>query len=152
MRAEPLEKFVQDAAITLLTNLTINPLDGNERQQSGKEESEIAEDEQQLRDLHDMWLSKEIDSAEYRRDRRVIQARIRESEKKTVVKVEQTAAIADLIGPGAKAAWTKLSDERKNAVLRFLFLAPSSLAMARQSGSPNSIDYSRIEIEETQLA
>ncbi len=98
-----------------------------------------------------MWLNKEIDSAEYRRDRRTIQARIRENEKKTVVNVKQTAAIADLIGPEAKSTWVKLGDERKNAVLRFLFSAVI-IGPGTMSRYPSSIDYSRIEIEENELA
>jgi hypothetical protein len=149
MRAEPLEQFVQDAAVTLLTNLTVNTRRAPTAAVSTAER-EIAEDEQQLRDLHDMWINKEIDSAQYRQDRRTIQARIRANEKKTVVKVKQTAAIADLIGPGAKAAWSALTDERKNAVLRFLFSAvvigPGTL-----SRFPSSTDFSRVEIEENEL-
>ncbi len=150
MQAEPLEKFVQDAAVTLLTSLTVNTRRAPTAAVSTAER-EIAEDEQQLRDLHDMWINKEVDSAQYRQDRRTIQARIRANEKKTVVKVKQTAAIADLIGPGAKAAWSALTDERKNAVLRFLFSAvvigPGTL-----SRFPSSTDFSRVEIEENELA
>jgi DNA invertase Pin-like site-specific DNA recombinase len=150
MQAEALEKFVEDAAVTLLTNLTVNSRRARTAGVSTAER-EIAEDEQQLRELHDMWLNKEIDSAEYRQDRRTIQARIRANEKKTAVKVKPTAAIADLIGPGAKVAWTKLSDERKNTVLRFLFSAvvigPGTL-----SRFPSKTDYSRVEIEENELA
>jgi hypothetical protein len=150
MQAEALEKFVEDAAVTLLTNLTVNARRARTAGVSTAER-EIAEDEQQLRELHDMWLSKEIDSAEYRQDRRTIQARIRANEKKTAVKVKSTAAIEDLIGPGAKVAWTKLSDERKNTVLRFLFSAvvigPGTL-----SRFPSKTDYSRVEIEENELA
>jgi site-specific DNA recombinase len=150
IQAEPLEKFVEDAAITLLTKLAVNP----KRPQTVTTvtaEREIAEDEQQLRDLHDMWLAKEITSADYRNDRRAIQARIRENEKKTVVKVKQTAAIADLIGPGAKATWKTLSDERKNAVLRFLFSAVI-IGEGSLSTYPSSIDFSRVDIEENELA
>jgi len=53
MQAEPLEKFVEDAAIRLLTGLAVNP----RRPRSAaveQAEREIAEDEQQLRHLHDM--------------------------------------------------------------------------------------------------
>jgi site-specific DNA recombinase len=150
LQAEPLEKFVQDAAITLLTGLAVNP----KRPRTAAVETaerEIAGDEQQLRDLHDMWINKEIDTAEYRKDRRQIQARIRENEKKTVVKVKQTEAIADLIGPGAKARWATLSDERKNSVLRFLFSAVI-IGEGTLSRYPSTIDYGRIDIEENELA
>lgn len=150
MQAEPLEKFVEDASLMLLTNLAVNP----RRPRTAAiavAEREIAEDEQQMRDLHDMWLNKEIDSAEYRRDRRIIQARIRENEKKTVVKVKQTTAIADLIDPEAKTKWAELSGERKNAVLRFLFSAVI-IGAGTMNRYPSSIDYSRTEIEENELA
>ncbi|HEV2260464.1 MAG TPA: recombinase family protein, partial [Streptosporangiaceae bacterium] len=79
MLAEPLEKFVEDAAIRLLTGLAVNPR--RTRTTAVKAiEGEIAEDEQQIRDLHDMWRNKEITTEEYRKDRREIQARIRQNE------------------------------------------------------------------------
>ncbi len=150
MQAEPLEKFVEDAAVNLLTRLAVSTRRAPTTAVSAAER-EIAEDEQQLRDLHDMWINKEIDSAQYRQDRRTIQARIRTNEKKTVVKVKQTAAIADLIGPGAKAAWSALTDERKNAVLRFLFSAVF-VGPGTMSRFPGKTDFGRVEIEENELA
>jgi hypothetical protein len=113
-------------------------------------EREIAEDEQQLRDLHDMWLHKEIDSAEYRKDRREIQARIRENEKKLIVLGKSPETIADLIGPDAKAKWAKLTPERKNSVLRFLFSAVI-IGPHDKIAHPDSIDFGRIEIEPNDL-
>lgn len=150
MLAEPLEKFVEDAAVTLLTNLQVSSARPRTAAVHAAER-EIAEDEQQLRDLHDMWLNKEIDSAEYRKDRRVIQARIRANEKKTLAKTKPMAAIADMIGADAKPTWDTLSAERKNTVLRFLFSAviigPGTL-----SRYPSSVDFSRVEIEQNELA
>ncbi len=149
MNAEALEKFVEDAAVRLLTGLAVNP----RRSRSAAvevAEREIAADEQQLRELHDMWLNKEIDSAEYRRDRRVIQARIRENEKKTIVKAKSAESVADLIGPDAKARWEVLTDERKNSVLRFLFRAVI-IGAGGNATIPGTIDYGRIEIEENEL-
>jgi site-specific DNA recombinase len=150
MQAEPLEKFAEDAAIRLLEKLAVGPkrtrtavLEAAER--------EIEDDERQLADLHDMWLSKEIDTAQYRKDRRVIQARIRENEKKTVVKVKSPDAIADLIGPSAKAKWAGLTGERKNSVLRFLFSA-IIIGEGTMNRYPSAIDFGRIEIEENELA
>jgi site-specific DNA recombinase len=149
MKAEPLEKFVEDAAIRLLTGLSVNP----RRSRSAAVEAaerEIAEDEQRIRDLRDMWLNKEIDSTEYRRDRREIQARIRQNEKKTVVKSKSVESIADLIGPDAEAKWARLSDQRKNSVLRFLF---SAVIIGPRTAPKHShtIDYGRIEIEENDI-
>lgn len=149
MLAEPLEKFVEDAAIRLLTGLAVNPR--RTRTAAVKAiEDEIAEDEQLIHDLHDMWRNKEITTEEYRRDRREIQARIRQNERKTVVKVKSVEAIADLIGPGAKTKWAKLTPERKNSVLRFLFSAVI-IGPHDSKAHHDSIDYGRIDIEENEL-
>lgn len=149
MLAEPLEKFVEDAAIKFLENLSVNP---KRRRTAATEavESEIAEDEQQIKDLHAMWLDKEIPTDQYRRDRREIQRRINLNEKKLVVRGKSPEAIADLIGPGAKVKLTKLTDERKNSVLRFLFRA---VIIGPHDGKAHrgTIDYGRIDIEENDL-
>jgi hypothetical protein len=149
MQAEALEKFVQDAAIRLLAGLTVNP----RRTRSAAVEAaerEIADDEQQIRDLHDMWRNKEITTEEYRKDRREIQARIRGNEKKTIVKARSVESVADLIGPDTKAKWGALTDERKNSVLRFLFSAVIIGAPGPDT-VPGTMDYGRIEIEENEL-
>jgi site-specific DNA recombinase len=150
MQAEPLETFVEDAAIRLLENLAIGP---KRTRTAAVElaEREIEEDERQLAELHDMWLSKEIDSAEYRKDRRTIQARIRDNQKKTIVKVKSPDAIADLIGPDAKAKWATLTGERKNSVLRFLFSAVI-IGEGTMNRYPSAIDFGRIEIEQNEIA
>jgi site-specific DNA recombinase len=150
MQAEPLEEFVEDAAIRLLEILAVGP----KRPRTAAAETaerEIEEDERQLAELHDMWIKKEIDSAEYRRDRRIIQARIRDNQKKTIVKVKSPDAIADLIGPDAKAKWARLTDERKNSVLRFLFSAVI-IGPGTMNRYPSVIDFGRIEIEENEIA
>lgn len=150
MLAEPLEKFVEDAAVRLLENLTIS---GKPTRTAAVEAAEraIEDDERQLAELHDMWISKEIDTAEYRKDRRTIQARIRENERKTTAKSKSPEAIADLIGPGAKAKWAKLTDGRKNSVLRFLFSAVV-IGEGTMNRYPSTIDFGRIEIEQNELA
>jgi hypothetical protein len=150
MRAEPLEKFVEAAAIRLLENLSVSP----KRTRTAAVEAaerEIEEDERQKADLHDMWINKEIDSAQYRKDLRVINARIQANQKKTIVKARSPEAIADLIGSGAKAKWARLTDERKNSVLRFLFSAVIISEGTRHT-FPSTVDYGRIEIEENELA
>jgi len=149
MLAEPLEKFVEDAAIRLLAGLAVNP----RRTRSAAVEAaerEIAEDEQQIRVFHDMWRNKAILTDKYRKDRREIQTRIRENEQKTIVTVKSADAIADLIGPDAKTKWKKLTDERKNSVLRFLFSAVI-IGPHDKSAHPDTIDYGRIEVEENEL-
>jgi hypothetical protein len=102
MKAEPLEKFVEEAAVRLLENLAVSP---KRTRTAAVETAEraIEDDESQLAELHDMWIGKEIDTAQYRKERRTIQARIRDNQKKTVVRVKSPDSIADLIGPDAKA-------------------------------------------------
>ena len=114
-------------------------------------EREIADDERQLRELNDMWKNKEMDTAEYREMRRDIKARIRDNERKTIVRTRPAESISDLIGPDAQAKWGKLPGERKNSVLRFLF---SAVIIGPHDGAahPDSIDYGRIEIEQNELA
>ncbi|MDQ2813482.1 MAG: recombinase family protein [Actinomycetota bacterium] len=149
MLAEPLEKFVEDAAIDLLEKLAVNP----ERPRTAAiaaAEKEISEDEQMLKDLHDMWAVKEIPTEQYRKDRREIQARINANEKKMSTRTKPVEAIADLIGADAKARWKKLTDERKNSVFRFLFSAVI-IGEGTMSRYPSSIDYGRIEIEQNDL-
>ncbi|MGP0001872.1 MAG: recombinase family protein, partial [Acetobacteraceae bacterium] len=149
MMAEPLEAFVEDAAVRLLTGLAVNPRRSRSVAVEAAER-EMAQDEQQIRDLHDMWLNKEITTDEYRKDRREIQARIRKNEKKTIVTVKSASAIADLIGPNARTKWDRLTDERKNSVLRFLFSAVI-IGPHNRATHPDSIDYGRIEVEENEL-
>ena len=55
--------------------------------------------------------------------------------------------IADLIGPGAKAKWAKLTDGG-NSVLRFLFSAVV-IGEGTMNRYPSTIDFGRIEIEQT---
>jgi site-specific DNA recombinase len=149
MQAEPLEKFVEDEAIRVLENMSVNP---RRRRTAATEavEREIAEDEQQLKDLHDMWIAKELPTDEYRKDRREIQARINRNEKKLVVRVKSPETIADLIGPGAKAQWDTLTDERKNSVLRFLFRAVI-IGPHDSKAYPDMIDFGRVDIEPNDL-
>ncbi len=149
MQAGPLEKFVEDAAVRLLAGLAFSP----RRTRSAAVEAaerEIAEDEQQMRDLHDMWRNKEISTEEYRRDRREIQARIRENERKTIVKARSVESISDLIGPDAKTRWDALTAERKNSVLRFLFSAVI-IGPPGPDTVPGTMNYGRIEIEQNEL-
>jgi site-specific DNA recombinase len=150
MRAEEIEKFVEDAAIRLLENLAINPK-RTRTTAVAIAESAIEDDERQLAELHDMWISKEIDTAEYRKDRRIIQARINQNQKKTIAHVKSPDAIADLIGPNAKAKWAELADEQKNSVLRFLFSAVI-IGEGTMNRYPSTIDYGRIEIEQNEIA
>lgn len=147
--AEPLEKFVEDSAIRFLEDLSVNPK-RRRNAATGAIQRGIEEDEQQIKDLHAMWLAKEIPTDQYRKDRRQIQGRINQNEKKLVVRGKSSEAIADLIGPGARAKWRKLTDERKNSVLRFLFRAVI-IGPHDKKAHPDTIDYGRIDLEQNDL-
>jgi site-specific DNA recombinase len=149
MQAEPLEQFVEDAAIRLLENLAVSPKRTRTAAVEAAERA-IEDDEKQIAELHEMWISKEIDTAEYRKDRRTIQARINQNQKKTVVRVKSPDAIADLIGPDAKVKWASLTDERKNSVLRFLFSAVI-IGEGTMNRYPSTIDFGRIEVEQNEI-
>jgi DNA invertase Pin-like site-specific DNA recombinase len=151
MQAEPLEKFVEDEAIRLLEILAAVSPKRTRTASVEAAERAIEDDERQLAELHDMWISKEIETAEYRKDRRTIQARMRDNQKKTIVRIKSPEAIADLIGSGAKAKWAKLTDERKNSVLRFLFSAVI-IGEGTMNRYPSTIDFGRIEIEQNEIA
>jgi site-specific DNA recombinase len=150
MQAEALEKFVEEAAIRLLENLAVTPKRTRTAAVEAAERA-IEDDERQLTELHDMWISKEIETAEYRKDRRIIRERINQNQKKTAVRVKSPDAIADLIGQGAKAKWARLTDERKNSVLRFLFSAVI-VGEGTVNRFPGTIDFGRIEIEQNEIA
>lgn len=150
MNADALEKFVEEAAVRLLSELSVNPRRARSMATEAAER-EVSEDQQQLIDLHDMWLAKEITATEYRADKRVIERRIRDNEKKLVVKVKSPEAIADLIGPNARQKWGKLTPERKNSVIRFLFAAVV-IGEGTMNRFPSGIDYSRVEIEPNEFA
>lgn len=150
MSAVALEKFVEEAAIRLLTELSVSP----KRPRTAATETaerEIDEDQQQLKDLHDMWIAKEITTAQYRADKNIIDKRIRDNEKRLIVKIKTPEAISDLIGPDARKKWATLTDERKNSVLRFLFAAVI-VGKGSNSRFPSTTDYSRVEIEPNEFA
>jgi site-specific DNA recombinase len=67
--------------------------------------------------------------------------------------VRPTAGVlAGLAGPGAQAAWQRLTEcgdrQRMNAVLRFLFAV---VIIDEHRGKPGTFDYSRIDIQPNPL-
>jgi site-specific DNA recombinase len=146
IRADLVEEFVTDAALRLLAELSISAQPKRPTARIEQAMREIEDDERQLRELNEMWKAKEVTTAEYREMRRDIQSRIRSNERKATPSGRPIEAIKDLIGPNAKKKWRKLSDQRKNSVLRFLFNAVI-IAPHDKKAHPNSFDYGRIDIE-----
>jgi len=143
--AATLENFVEDAAIELLSKLTV---DGRPSRSGEAEAAEaaIADDEAQLKELNQMWTEKTITTSEFRQMRQVITERIAENEKRTVVK--PIKSLEGLTGPDARKKWEKLTDERKNATLRFLF---NAVIVGEQTAAIGAFDYARIEIDQNSL-
>jgi hypothetical protein len=82
---------------------------------------ELEDDQRLLGELNQMWTAKEISTAEYRKMRKEITDRIAKAQRKVVVR--PMVLLDGLTGAGARAAWDAedMTDERRNAVLRFLF-------------------------------
>lgn len=150
VHAQRLEDFVVDAAVELLTNLDVSgaqpavSLTEAEQDAIEAEQSELAE-------LKDMWSLQEISTREYRQMRGVIEDRISELQRKTIVR--PTAEIlGGLVGRHARQRWNELAEaeeyERMNAVLRFLFAA---VLIDEHRAAPGKFDYSRIDIEQNPL-
>ncbi|MFF0963943.1 hypothetical protein ACWDQO_11420 [Streptomyces sp. NPDC003703] len=91
-------------------------------------------DQRQLAELDQMWTAKEISPAEYRAMSKDITDRIAKAQKRLVVR--PVKPLDGLTGPGARAAWEadEMTDERRNAVLRFLFSAVVIDASGKPSG------------------
>jgi site-specific DNA recombinase len=145
--AVKLEEFVTEAAIDLLGRLTVSgQLAATSLPDTATESVEA--DQRQLVELNGMWTAKEISTAEYRKMRKEITDRIAKAQRRLVVRPMKL--LEGLTGPGAKAAWhaEEMTDERRNAVLRFLF----SGVVIDASGKPSGVfDWDRIAIEQNPL-
>lgn len=142
-----LEKFVCDAAVNLLSRLTIS----GQLATSALPESivnAVEDDQRQLEELNEMWTAKEISTTEYRKMRKEIQGRISKAQRRTVVRPMKL--LEGLTGPGAQAAWKAddMTDERRNAVLRFLF---SGVIIDASSKPTGMFDWDRIKIDQNPL-
>ncbi|MGV9576688.1 recombinase family protein [Streptomyces sp. NPDC003509] len=145
--AVKLEEFVTEAAIDLLGRLTVSGRLTSATPTNALTEA-VEADQQQLAELNQMWTAKEISTAEYRAMRKGITDRIAKAQKRMVVR--PVKLLDGLTGPGARAAWEadEMTDERRNAVLRFLF----SGVIIDASGKPSGVfDWDRIDIEQNQL-
>ncbi|OKJ31463.1 recombinase family protein [Streptomyces sp. CB01580] len=147
IRAESLEEFVVDAAVALLGELRV---DGKLASSNLAEDTakELEGDQRQLAELNQMWTAKEISTAEYRKMRKEITDRIAKAQRKVVVR--PLVLLDGLTGEGARAAWEaeEMTDERRNAVLRFLF---SGVVIDEPKKFGRYMDWDRIAIEQNPL-
>ncbi|MHC0433837.1 recombinase family protein [Streptomyces sp. O3] len=145
--AVKLEEFVTEAAIDLLGRLTISGKLASTSLPDSATDS-VEADQQQLVELNQMWTEKEITTAEFRKMRKDITDRIAKAQRRLVVRPMKL--LDGLTGPGAKDAWyaDDMTDERRNAVLRFLFSGVIIDASTKPSGV---FDWDRIAIEQNPL-
>lgn len=109
---------------------------------------ELEDDQRLLGELNQMWTAKEISTAEYRKMRKEITDRIAKAQRKVVVR--PMVLLDGLTGAGARAAWNAedMTDERRNAVLRFLF---SGVVIDEPKKFGRYMDWDRIGIEQNPL-
>jgi hypothetical protein len=151
INAMPLEAFVSDAAVALLTNLDVTGAPTPTTALSPADEATISADEHELAELKDMWTHRELSTREYRQMRKTVEDRIATLRRKTIVR-PTVEVLSGLVGSPARACWDELAAsgevERLNAVLRFLFAA---VIIDEHRGKRGTFDYSRIEIEPNPL-
>lgn len=145
--ADSLEGFVTDAAIDLLGKLQV---DGQLATSNLAEETAVGldDDQRQLAELNAMWAEKEINTADFRKMRGVIQGRISKAQRR--VTIRPMVLLDGLTGSGARKAWfdDEMTDERRNAVLRFLF---SGVLIEAPTKLGRFMDWDRIKIEQNPL-
>ncbi|MEH0545424.1 recombinase family protein [Streptomyces sp. B21-105] len=142
-----LEEFVTEAAIDLLGRLTVSGQLASTSLPDAAAES-VEADQRQLDELNEMWTAKEISTAEFRKMRKEITDRIAKAQRRLVVRPMKL--LDGLTGAGARDAWNaaEMTDERRNAVLRFLF----SGVVIDASGKPSGVfDWDRIAIAQNPL-
>lgn len=145
--AGTLEDYVRDVAIEVLENLAVDGRPTASVMSEGQAEA-LEVEQQQLGDLNGMWTAREITTGEYRQMRKTIEERITKLQRRTVVRPLEI--LNGVTGPDARAAWFSetMTDERRNAVLRFLISAVI-IGPVRKRG--RIFDYGRVEIEPNDL-
>lgn len=145
--APTLEDFVSDAAVELLGKLRVDGRPASSNLPEGVA-AELEADQRQLAELNEMWTAKEVSTAEYRTMRKEITDRIAKAQRKVVVR--PMVLLDGLTGAGARVAWEAegMTDERRNAVLRFLF---SGVVIDVPKKHGRFMDWSRIRIDQNPL-
>lgn len=148
--ADTLERFVKDAAISLLERLNVTGAE-SATVLSDEDNAAIDADQVELAELKAMWDAREINTSEYRQMRKTVEDRIKKIEAKTIIR-PAAEVLKGMTGPDARATWEAHEAagnlERLNAVLRFLFAA---IRIEESAAPAGRFDYSRIEIEQNKL-
>lgn len=149
--AVPLEAFVRDVAIKVLTKLDTSDY---EPATTTRPEIDVIADEKdrrKLSELKKMWLSDDdFTTADFKTMRVPIIKRMKERQRKTVKR--PVAVLEGVAGPEAEANWERLENAedhaRMNAIYRFLFAAVIVRPPTRKG---RGFDMDRVEIEPNPL-
>jgi hypothetical protein len=151
IRASKTEQFVADAAVALLEKLTVTGTADTVLFLSQAAQEKIAQAEQDIRELREMWKKKEITTAEFRDMRAAREQEIKDARGSTVRRPTGTV-LEGMIGPNARASWTRLEQEgnyeRMNAILRFLF---ATVTIGEWTSQARTFQYDRISITPADL-
>ncbi|MFD8223409.1 recombinase family protein [Streptomyces massasporeus] len=149
--AGPLEEFVRDVAIKVLTQLDTS---GYEPATTTRPEADVMADEkdrEKLRELKELWLNDDdFSTADFQAMRAPIVKRMKERQRKTVKR--PVAVLEGIAGPDAKANWERLEEAedyaRMNAIYRFLFAAVFVRPPTRKG---RGFDTDRVDIKPNSL-
>ncbi|MDX2544444.1 recombinase family protein [Streptomyces sp. WI04-05B] len=149
--AEPLEAFVRDVAIKVLTKLDTS---GNEPPTTVRPEADVEADEKdraKLRELKDLWLNDDdFTTADFQSMRAPVLKRMKERQRRTVNR--PIAVLKGIAGPEAEANWERLEQAedyaRMNAIYRFLF---SAVVVRPPTKKGRGFDTDRVDIQPNPL-
>ncbi|MGW0762891.1 recombinase family protein [Streptomyces sp. NPDC002814] len=149
--AGPLEAFVRDVAIKVLTKLDTS---GYEPATTTRPEAELIADEKdraKLEELKQLWLNDDdFTTADFQSMRAPILKRMKERQRKTVKR--PIAVLEGIAGPDAEANWVQLEEAedyaRMNAIYRFLFAAVIVRPPKRKG---RGFDTGRVDVEPNPL-
>src|SRR5690606_34601131 len=126
--ATPAELEVESQVLELLTKPEIlaQLRSGVNAAPSEEARRELADDEQQLKELTRMWARKELTLGEYKEARKIIEERIKASP--AVVRRPMPRVVRELLAGDVVAGWKKLTPAEKRDVL--LTLLPGGYEVA----------------------
>ena len=144
------ERFVEEAAVRMLTDLDVSGRKSAALALSHKAETAINEATAELDKIRAAWKARDLPTDEYLTMRRELDGRMKAARGK-VTRRPAIAVLEGATGPGAAANWAGMRErgeyERMNAILRFLFVA----VRIAEATAARTFDYGRIDIEPADL-
>jgi hypothetical protein len=147
--AGPLEDFVRDVAIKVLTKLDTS---GYEPATTMRLEADVManeEDRERLQELTELWLNDDdFTTADFQAMRTPIVKRMKERQRKTVKR--PVAVLEGIAGPEAEANWERLEEAAERAHERDLFLF-TAVIVHPPTRKGRGFDTDRVDIEPNPL-